>query len=261
MTATLDLRVPLGEELITNGEFTGSATGWTLNTGWSYGGNKVSHTPGSTGTLEPTTPVTIEIGKMYHFVVDAEVTAGSVDASFGSRTVEITETDVWERLWIAQTTDSLVFTPTTSAFDGAITRVTIREITPALSVSHDGLSGLVVSALGQVRINRTTDSEHYLDVNGSCHVEGDISTAGSILAENGDVLCSSVQTDRGISAFGIKPTVSFEPIPFANAPDPSDRAIFVVIDDSLTSTKGDVISGGGANLVLGMSNGTDWIVV
>jgi len=33
----------LGSELVTNGTFTGSATGWTLGSGWTYGTNNVSY--------------------------------------------------------------------------------------------------------------------------------------------------------------------------------------------------------------------------
>lgn len=37
----------IGSELVTNGNFTGSATGWTLGTGWSYGTNNAQwNTPG-----------------------------------------------------------------------------------------------------------------------------------------------------------------------------------------------------------------------
>ncbi len=42
-----DLR--LGSEQVTNGSFSGSADGWTLNTGWAYGSNNIVHTPGNAG--------------------------------------------------------------------------------------------------------------------------------------------------------------------------------------------------------------------
>lgn len=41
-------------EHLTNGSFTGSATGWTLGTGWVYAANAVTHTPGSDGALSQT---------------------------------------------------------------------------------------------------------------------------------------------------------------------------------------------------------------
>lgn len=41
----------LGAELITNGSFTGSAAGWTLNSGWTYAANSVSHSSDSTDSL------------------------------------------------------------------------------------------------------------------------------------------------------------------------------------------------------------------
>lgn len=41
----------LGTELTTNGSFTGSATGWTLNAGWAYGTDNVVWTVGATTSL------------------------------------------------------------------------------------------------------------------------------------------------------------------------------------------------------------------
>lgn len=41
----------LGAENIINGTFTGSATAWTLGTGWTYGANKVTKAAGNTNTL------------------------------------------------------------------------------------------------------------------------------------------------------------------------------------------------------------------
>lgn len=42
----------VGSNLTTNGDFTGSATGWTLGTGWAYGTNTVVRTANATlGTL------------------------------------------------------------------------------------------------------------------------------------------------------------------------------------------------------------------
>ena len=38
-------------ELVTNGDFTGNATGWTLGAGWSYDDNNVLHTAGQTADL------------------------------------------------------------------------------------------------------------------------------------------------------------------------------------------------------------------
>src|SRR5690606_35154358 len=75
----------LGSELITNGSFTGSATGWTLGTGWAYGTNNVTHTPGTASALEPATPVSLENGKAYLFTITISgITAGIVSIRRGT---------------------------------------------------------------------------------------------------------------------------------------------------------------------------------
>jgi hypothetical protein len=43
--------MPYGLDKITNGSFTGAATGWTLGTLWTYGSNKVTKAAGGVGTL------------------------------------------------------------------------------------------------------------------------------------------------------------------------------------------------------------------
>lgn len=47
----LSLFTTLGTELLTNGTFTGGSSPWTLNSGWAYSSNSVSHTSNGTGTL------------------------------------------------------------------------------------------------------------------------------------------------------------------------------------------------------------------
>lgn len=44
----------LGSELVTNGSFTGSATGWDLGTGWTYGSNHVTYAVGSPNVITVT---------------------------------------------------------------------------------------------------------------------------------------------------------------------------------------------------------------
>jgi Collagen triple helix repeat (20 copies) len=53
----------LGSELVTNGSFTGSATGWTLGSGWTYSSNAVNKDADGTATLSQS--VAITAGKVY----------------------------------------------------------------------------------------------------------------------------------------------------------------------------------------------------
>ena len=60
-----------GSELVTNGTFTGDATGWTLGAGggapdWAYAANNVTHGDGGgTTALQPSTPLTFASGSRY----------------------------------------------------------------------------------------------------------------------------------------------------------------------------------------------------
>lgn len=109
----------LDTEVLTNGTFTGSATGWTLGTGWAYGTNNVTKNAAGTGTL--TQALTgLEIGAVYvlSFVVSSW-TAGSFTPSMptGTYTYNSRKTNgtFYETFIATSATDTLTFTPTDDA--------------------------------------------------------------------------------------------------------------------------------------------------
>jgi len=57
----------LGAELITNGTFTGNATGWTLGAGWSYSSNKVICT--TSGSAEGTLSQSISVVSGEYYLI------------------------------------------------------------------------------------------------------------------------------------------------------------------------------------------------
>lgn len=64
------------EELVLNGDFLGSATGWTLGAGWTYGTNNVSHT-GGISAMTQTIATTLITGQRYFLsVLVAGLTGG-----------------------------------------------------------------------------------------------------------------------------------------------------------------------------------------
>lgn len=65
-------------DIVTNGSFTGSASGWTLGTGWSYSSNSVSHTPGSDSELSQVLTDVIA-NTTYTCTYTITVSAGTVD--------------------------------------------------------------------------------------------------------------------------------------------------------------------------------------
>lgn len=130
----------LSPELLTNPDFTGSATGWTLGANWAYGSDAVTHTPGSVATLSQAPAV--QANTLYRVSASQTLSAGYIVITVGG--VQFTETadgandDV---TGLAYTTDTtgVIITPS-SDYDGTITSVTLTAITPALSIQHPDLT-------------------------------------------------------------------------------------------------------------------------
>ena len=76
----------LGSEELTNPTFTGSATGWTLGTGWAYNSNDVAKNVDGTGTLSQT--FTAVIGQRYTIYLD--VLSAVSGSTVGTATITIT---------------------------------------------------------------------------------------------------------------------------------------------------------------------------
>jgi hypothetical protein len=116
---------------LTNGSFTGSATGWTLTAGWTYGSNAVSHTAGTT-TLSSTT-LNIIIGGVYTLTYTISgVSAGTVTPTLGGVAGTARSTNGrFIQAFTATTTGTLIFTPTTT-FNGTIDDVSIGLTTSFL---------------------------------------------------------------------------------------------------------------------------------
>jgi hypothetical protein len=110
----------LGTEKLTNGTFTGSATGWTLGAGWAYNTNLVRKESNGTATLSQTSAGMVTpliVGEIYKLTYTISTrTAGSVTAScggvtFAARSSNATFTETFK----ATSTADLVFTPTNTA--------------------------------------------------------------------------------------------------------------------------------------------------
>ena len=117
-----------GPELVTNGTFTGSATGWTLGTGWAYNSNDVAHTAGNTAAMSQT--VTIVAGQSYRVqVTQVSGTAGTLTVAVGGDSSTLSGGDgatTMDEIFDAVSTASLTLTPTTG-YDGVIDNVTITR--------------------------------------------------------------------------------------------------------------------------------------
>jgi len=116
---------------LSNGTFTGDASGWTLTAGWAYGSNAVAHTAGTT-TLSATT-LNIVIGGVYTLTFTISgMSAGTVTATLGGVAGTARSANgTYIQAFTATTTGTLIFTPTTT-FNGTIDDVSIGLTTSFL---------------------------------------------------------------------------------------------------------------------------------
>lgn len=116
---TLSQNVTADIGYVTNGSFTGSATGWTLGSGWAYGTNNVNHTSG-TATMTQTS-MNVIIGGVYTVTYTISgMSAGTVTVSIGGAAGTARSANgTYTQALTATTTGTLTFTPTTT-FNGTI---------------------------------------------------------------------------------------------------------------------------------------------
>lgn len=119
--------VLVGGELVTNGIFAVSATGWTLETGWIYDTDKVTKNANGLGTLSQAS--IILGGKKYRLVFTmASRTAGSLVPQLGGTngTSRLSDTTFTEYISAGADGD-LVFTPSN---DGrfSVSAVSVKEV-------------------------------------------------------------------------------------------------------------------------------------
>lgn len=129
---------------VTNGTFTGNATGWTLGDGWAYATDNVAKNADGTGTCSQTVPIVV--GKRYRlgFWISSW-TVGTVTPSIGGVTGTARGANgYYEEIFVASSTADLAFTPTnTSRF--TLDTVSIQEVVgyEGLGWGFDGVDDLV----------------------------------------------------------------------------------------------------------------------
>ena len=118
-------------EMVTNGSFTGGSTGWTLNTGWTYSANAVSHSSG-TGVMSQT--LSVVQGRTYRLIFDLTRTAGDLTVTLtnatGTSGALIASATGVAVTFKATATGSavLTFTPSTD-FAGTVDNVSVKCLT------------------------------------------------------------------------------------------------------------------------------------
>jgi len=143
--------VTLDTDIVTNGGFTGSATGWTLGAGggtpdWYYSSDRVYHGDGGgTAVLEPSTPLTISASTLYVVKMTVSLTAGYISVSLGgTSTGDIYVTGIYYLLLTTTNVDNLKVTPS-DTYVGNINSISVQESivdesSPIMKLTGTGVS-------------------------------------------------------------------------------------------------------------------------
>ena len=116
-------------ELITNGNFTGDADGWTLGAGWTYGTNAVDRAAAAATDLEQDFSGTVGTEYRVIFTISNYV-AGTLTPYIGTAAGTAVSADgTYTQTITAAGSGVLKFTPDAS-FDGTIDSISVLEMTP-----------------------------------------------------------------------------------------------------------------------------------
>ncbi len=114
-TKTGHLFGSLGSEKVSNGTFTGNASGWTTTTWWAYSSNKISHSSNGTGTLSQANIVSFWDYVCLVFTI-SNLTVGTVSVSLGGVSVgTFSANGIYTRKVRAVSSGALIFTPSNTA--------------------------------------------------------------------------------------------------------------------------------------------------
>ena len=135
--------MPSGLDLISNGSFSGSATGWTLGAQWAYGSNKVTKSPGGVSTLSQAAGDMVSIPvaeETYLLSIDMSGISGenfipSLGGVAGSP-IGVDGVGMLQHITPADAT-GLVITPSAYGAIGSVDNVTLFKCSSLLVMSID----------------------------------------------------------------------------------------------------------------------------
>jgi hypothetical protein len=137
------IQLPSGLEKVTNGAFTGAATGWTLGTGWAYGTNNVAKVVGAANTLSQlygsmvSAPVVDEL-YLLQFEIVALAGGSITPAVGGGNGTPVSDIGVQQQYIRAlSATTGIVFTPSAAGVTCTIDNVSLLKVNDALCLLTD----------------------------------------------------------------------------------------------------------------------------
>lgn len=152
----LSVSSTLGSELITNGTFTGNATGWSVGSGWAYSSNAVVHSSNGTSAIQPSTALTTVLaGYEYQYSVTVSaLTVGTVTLSVGGVTIAaFSANGTYTGKLLATSNANLTLTPTNTA-RLTVDDVSLKRISGGTSIAGSSFGTTFTSVQGA--LNSTT---------------------------------------------------------------------------------------------------------
>lgn len=159
----------LGGELLSNPNFTGSATGWTVGSGYAYSSNTVVHSSNGTSALSQTVSgMSLYREHLCTFVISAW-TVGTVTVSCGGITgTAVGANGTYTFRFVPTNTNPLSFTPTNTA-RFTIDTVSVKQLTwgeiRTGNVSIDGSWGNVYPWTTRAQTFNNSSGNTYTDYN------------------------------------------------------------------------------------------------
>lgn len=131
----------LGAELLTNGTFTGSAAGWTLDGNWAYGTDNIQHTPNASPAFDNATQsIAITSGDYYQ----VETTISSMNAGYmnillgsGAIKAQYIAAGTYIDVITASASNTDFALESSQFFDGVVDSVSVKLKTNNSWVSND----------------------------------------------------------------------------------------------------------------------------
>jgi hypothetical protein len=140
----LSVFTTLGSEVVTNGTFTGSATGWTVGSGYAYSSNTVVKSSNGTAALSQSLSVYAQREYLLTYTISAW-TVGTVTPSVGSFTgTAVSANGTYTERFVSTTNPStLSFTPSNTA-RFTIDSVSVKPLIGTSTTSNINTGGLSV---------------------------------------------------------------------------------------------------------------------
>ncbi len=151
----------LGAEKVTNGTFTGNATGWILGTGWAYNSNNVTKTAGVASALEQN--VSAVNGETYQvvFTISGWTTGCLTPEAGGVVSLSpICANSTAQTQVIVATGSGNLKLNASSTFNGTVDDVSVKKLTASSSLltvnNSDGTAGLELRSGGNLALTSNT---------------------------------------------------------------------------------------------------------